>query len=359
MNSKNYNDLYAFHPGYYINQLIEDMGVTQEEFAVRMGVSAKTISLIVNGEANLSDDMALKLSNMYGTSVDIWLNLQSEYSKKILEIEKEEDMKKQIGISYKIDYSYFVKNNFLPNTKKSREKVNNLRAFLNVSSLETLNRIDYLVNFRSGIKQFEDKNIINANVWLQTAMNIGRKKDCCNYNETKLKSYLGEMRSMTLQDFNKSITKLDEIFKECGVCFVFIPKLKNCGINGAVKWIDKTKVLLAINDRMRYSDVFWFSLFHEIKHVMQKKITKTIINGISQQDLDYSLEYEANEFSKNILIPKENYANYINNCEINYDSILTFASSINIHPGIVVGRLINDDIISPSHYQELRTKIMA
>ena len=42
MNKTEYGELSAFHPGYYIAEIIEDMGITQEEFAVRMGTTAKT-----------------------------------------------------------------------------------------------------------------------------------------------------------------------------------------------------------------------------------------------------------------------------------------------------------------------------
>ena len=39
-----YKDLIAFHPGQYVEELIEDYNVTQKEFAERLGVSAKTVS---------------------------------------------------------------------------------------------------------------------------------------------------------------------------------------------------------------------------------------------------------------------------------------------------------------------------
>lgn len=121
MNSKHYKDLYAFHPGYYVNQLIDELEITQEEFALRMGVSAKTISLLVRGETDLSEDMALKLSNMFGMSIDVWLNLQQEYSKKVLEIEKEQVLDQQKEIASLIDYSFFTKLGILPQTSNIDE----------------------------------------------------------------------------------------------------------------------------------------------------------------------------------------------------------------------------------------------
>ena len=39
-----YKNLCAFHPGYYIEELVEEYGITQNEFALRMGTTQKTIS---------------------------------------------------------------------------------------------------------------------------------------------------------------------------------------------------------------------------------------------------------------------------------------------------------------------------
>ena len=50
MNKTEYRDLIAFHPGYYIKDIIEDMEITQDDFAKRLGVSGKTISRLVNGK---------------------------------------------------------------------------------------------------------------------------------------------------------------------------------------------------------------------------------------------------------------------------------------------------------------------
>ena len=75
-NVNEYNDIVAFHPGYYIADIIEDMGISQVEFAARMGTTAKTLNQLVNGQANISNDLANKLSVMMGTSAEVWLNLR-------------------------------------------------------------------------------------------------------------------------------------------------------------------------------------------------------------------------------------------------------------------------------------------
>lgn len=87
-NVKEYKDIVAFHPGYYIADIIDDMEISQDEFATRMGTTVETLSKLINGQANISNDLATKLSVMLGTSVEVWQNLQNTYDQKLLEIQQ-------------------------------------------------------------------------------------------------------------------------------------------------------------------------------------------------------------------------------------------------------------------------------
>ena len=52
-NVNEYKDIVAFHPGYYIADIIEDMGISQAEFTARIGITAKALSQLINGQANI------------------------------------------------------------------------------------------------------------------------------------------------------------------------------------------------------------------------------------------------------------------------------------------------------------------
>lgn len=93
-----YSDLHAFHPGYYVEEIIEEMAISQAEFAKRMGTSTKTVSQLVSGKIRLTDDLAQKLASMMGMNVDTWLNLQKEYDLRILEIESQKRLDAQAEI---------------------------------------------------------------------------------------------------------------------------------------------------------------------------------------------------------------------------------------------------------------------
>ena len=68
------------HPGEIIRDLcIEPLGLTVTQAAEALGVTRKTLSLLLNGHAGISPEMAIRLSKAFGRSAEGWLALQSSY----------------------------------------------------------------------------------------------------------------------------------------------------------------------------------------------------------------------------------------------------------------------------------------
>lgn len=88
MNKAEYKELITFHPGYYVGDYIDELGITQEELAKRLETTPKYVSDLVNGKINLTEEMVLKLSIVFGTSTTLWLNLNQRYTKEKLKIER-------------------------------------------------------------------------------------------------------------------------------------------------------------------------------------------------------------------------------------------------------------------------------
>lgn len=90
MNKTELKNITAFHPGYYVGDLISDLEMSQDDFAKRLNITPKNLSDLLNGKASISDDIAKNLSFMLGTSVGLWLDLQKKYDQKVTEIKKQQ-----------------------------------------------------------------------------------------------------------------------------------------------------------------------------------------------------------------------------------------------------------------------------
>lgn len=333
-----YDGKIAFHPGYYIEELVEDSGLTQEDFAKRLDTTPKNLSLLIRGEQSLSTDMALKLSRMTGASVSYWLNLQSAYDAVVAELKSESEMEQEKKIFKALDYKYFRDNFNLPDLpRKIEEQIAEVRKFLKVSSLTVLAKRDLAVSFRSASDGLSENNIIKANAMVQTAINMALTAEAPKFNKVKFEKAADYALTLT-KNHGEFYPLVREAFMDAGVIPIVLPNISGSKINGATKKLDKN-VLLMVNDRRLYSDTFWFTLFHEVGH---------IVNG------DYGISFEkergdkedvADRYAADKLIPADKYKEFLSDKVFSEDSIRDFADSIDRDPGIVLGRLQKDGLV--------------
>lgn len=262
-----YNDKIAFHPGYYIKELVDESGLTQEDFAKRLGTTPKNLSLLIRGEQSLSIDIAMKLSRMIGTSVKYWLNLQNGYDSLVAEFRSMEELALEREVFKELDYTYFRDNYGLPNLpRKIDEQIKTVREFLKVATLTVFRNRDMTVSFKSASDEIEESNVIRANAMVQIAINGALATEAPKFNKAKFEKAIEYALTLTTSH-QEAYPLIKEAFLEAGVILVILPNLPGAKINGATKKV-RDSVMLMVNDRRLNSDSFWFTLFHEIGHVM-------------------------------------------------------------------------------------------
>jgi antitoxin HigA-1 len=68
------------HPGEILNEeFLKPLEISQTELAEALGTTFRTINELVNAKRNLSSEMAVKLARYFGTSAELWFNLQNHY----------------------------------------------------------------------------------------------------------------------------------------------------------------------------------------------------------------------------------------------------------------------------------------
>lgn len=71
----------ATPPGATIREQLNDRKMSQKEFAVRMDMSQKHISRLINGDVQLTPDVAVRLEMVLGIPAKFWNNLEAIYRK--------------------------------------------------------------------------------------------------------------------------------------------------------------------------------------------------------------------------------------------------------------------------------------
>lgn len=81
------NGLPPTHPGEYIREALEELGMTQAALAKALGISAMRISHLVREDRPVTAELALRLGAAFGQTPQYWLNLQAAYDLKLAQAE--------------------------------------------------------------------------------------------------------------------------------------------------------------------------------------------------------------------------------------------------------------------------------
>lgn len=87
-----HNGMPAIHPGEYLREGLEQLGLTQSGLAAALGVSASHVSRVLRGKRPVTAELALRLGQALGQSPQYWLNLQATYDLKTSKIEFKDNL---------------------------------------------------------------------------------------------------------------------------------------------------------------------------------------------------------------------------------------------------------------------------
>ena len=337
----------AIPPGETIKEQLSFRGMSQKEFAIRMCLTEKHVTNLLKGRVQLTSNVAMRLESVLGVPAIFWENLESLYREALIKVEEENQMEADAEIAKNLPYSDMVKYDWISSSKNPYEKVYNLRKFFEVSRLQLID--DPAINHIAG-RRFAsgEKNDYALLAWAQKAKLEARNCETKEINISGLKKAIPDIRSMSTLPPEVFCPKLIKLFNDNGIALIFLPHIKSSALHGA-SFYDGKKIVVGLTIRRKYADIFWFSLFHEIAHIIYGHIGQS--NGTSDND-----EKEADSFARETLIPSEELRFLVNNSALNIDTLNKFAGRIGVDVGILVGRLQHDGIIKYSQFNDLKTK---
>lgn len=342
-------------PGETIADVLEEKGLSQAEFAQRMEYTTKHVNQLIQGKASITEDTAIRLERVLGSTVNFWLNREAHYREAIA---RKEDL---LGLNGKINWlaqlpiKEMLKWGWVKRCTEKSQLVAECLKFFGVASVEA-----YIARYTAPLAVFrasriddESKGALTA--WLRQGERLAMENPCQSFHKEGFLTALKEIRSLTCsEDPSVFIPKLIEICAQVGVAVAVVPAPKGCKVSGATRWLNADKALLLLSNRHKTNDQFWFSFFHEAGHLLLhgKKLMFIDIEG----HFDEQMEKEADAFAAKQLIPLENTSELL---QIKPDEtvIKDFARKVGIGAGIVVGRLQREGILKWEQFNSLKVKI--
>lgn len=340
-------------PGEYLAEVLAEYGMSQADLAQRMERPPQAINEIVQGRKAITHETALQLAGVLGVPAEIWLGLETEYRLTRARRTEEAGLDSEVGLLAEIPYAAMAKYGWVPQARQAREKVRNVRQFFGVSSLAAVPGVRaYECAFRRAAGSASQYALA---AWLRRGEIEARGIEAAPFDKARLRAALPTLRGLTRAAPERFVPEVTARLAPCGVAFVILPHLPKTYAHGAVFWLGE-RAVLQLSIRGSYADIFWFSLFHELGHLLRHG-KRTILEGQDEEDDDFRrMEGEADEFAGNALIPAGAYAQFLRNGVLTKEGLSAFAEEQGVAVGIVVGRLQREGRLTYQQHHGLRER---
>lgn len=353
-------------PGQALKYFLEQKEWTQEDLSYILSISLKHTNEIIKDKKPISLEIAKLLENVFEFKAIKWIELGAKYQ---LQTNSQNDREKSVRLKADI-YKYMPINELIKKgwMRKTDDLDKEIKAFWNLPKnidldLSFLDSNKNCLEYRKSEAREANFNEYNALIWRQMALNFAREVKVKSFDKNGLEQLMNEMHSYTtsengIRDFLRDLSNV-------GVKFVFLSHLSKTYLDGAAFLSSEGEPVVALTGRYDRVDNFWFTLAHELGHVVLH-LTNGGSDSIFIDDTTKSKgsrskstkEIEANNRAEEILHHDEivsyfrDKTNYITD-----DYVEEFAREKDIHPSIVIGILAYNEMASYSTLHRFKESV--
>lgn len=339
-------------PGELLAESIELAGLTQAELARRMGRPAQAINEIVRGTKEITAETAIQLERVLGVPAHVWLSLEAEYQHTKARRDDRQRLRAETKWAARFPCRAMRRLGWLKKAGDPVSEVETLLGFFGVSTLQAVAESEGAA-YRVSRSHPAQPEALAA--WLRRGRLEAQRVKTEPFNEQRLRDLLPELRSLTRTRPEVFEPRVKRDLAACGLALVLLPHLPKTRAHGASRWLGPEKVAVQMSLRGRWADIFWFTLFHELGHVLRHGRREVFIEWLDGSQDDR--EREADAFATETLLPPPAYEAFLRNApELSAAAAATFADQQGVAPGIVVGRLQHDRKVPRSALNHLRVR---
>ena len=369
-------------PGRILQRELDARGWTQKDLAEITKRPPQTINEIIKGTKQITPETARELSAALGTTAKFWTNLETNYRLNLAKKkQKESEIERRSRLYTLAPISELIKRQWIKSTKSLDELEQSVCQFLGIKSPQEIPQLS--VNFRKGAspgfdsgacvvrhsqhgsgissltESISSRQVLepeyNAKIaWCKRVEQVVSKQTLKEFKLDKLREAIPDLLRYAQKE--EDIAHIPQMLNDLGVHFAIVPHLNKTYLDGAVFYLENHPVV-ALTLRHNRIDCFWFSLMHELAHIVAGH------RGVYLDNLDEleqnSKEEEANKLARNWLIDEQAWNSFIVQTQPRFSkrAIIDFAQAQNRHPGIILGRLQHEGLVPYQNLRMLLTKV--
>lgn len=342
-------------PGHTIISLMEQNELTVEDFAERIGRTRSITQKLLDGQHVIDVELARRLSDVFGASENFWMAREHDYRAHI-EAPEQVSVNSFEDLIYTLPLADMKKFGWIENVRSREDKIAESMEFFGVSTIAQWQG-RYENAFRGAAYRRATAYAtceIATTAWLRQGEIETQADNVAEWSPEQLRLELDGFRRLTwYKSASLFLPKLKEGLARAGVKFAIVRAPKGCSASGAVRILADDTPHIQLSFRYLSDDQFWFSLFHEIGHLLLHFDKMPILENTELNEEE--CEDEANEFASRVIVPMK-YQEELLGLVASKLRIIGFAKKVGIAPGLIVGQLQHARIIRFNQMQHLKRR---
>ncbi len=345
----------VFPPGEFIREEIEARRWSQVEFAEILGRPPRLVSELIAGKRAVTPETAKGLAAAFGTSAQLWLNLESSYQLSKLKHDESDEISRRARLYESAPVKDLVRRKWIEPSENLDVLEKRVRDFLSAED------VPHAARKSTPYSEIESPAL---RAWLLRARQLSHAVSAASFSSSALDRLIEQLHNL-LQSAEE-VRHVPRLLAEAGIRFVVVEPLPQTRVDGATLWLADNSPAIALSLRSDRIDWFWFTLMHELAHVKfgdgkDRVLLDVDLMGESDQAKPTKPDFEvrADAFAADFLVSPADLRDFVARVRplFSRQRIRAFAARVGVHPGIVVGQLHHSGAISYAHSRELLEKV--
>lgn len=339
----NQQDISRQSPGELLLARLKEQDLTQVDLATLMGRSPQYVSDMIKGKKRIDSLVALELEEALVTpTAGEWLEIDLKYQQGLQKQEPGSFRRRDVMEKYPFAVEA-VRYGWMPDSKNPQELQAHIEQFLahgvgGTSSVYHFGGQPTEHNFRVGNHESVETSLKAWHTRVYQKAVDEADADFPAYEPEKADQLLAELKEC--MENESDVVKVKDILRRYGVRFVIIPHLKKAPVDGVASY-NGGRPYIGLSLRNGQLDRFWFTLMHEIGHIIYKHSERAAIHmdNIDDRSPKDQFELQADEFARQETLSEERFSQFALRGDHSLVGIQKFARNEGVHPSIVIGRL--------------------